>query len=193
MIKSIRLVTVVSALLGLSGCVEKTYQPSIYENDICRVVKGNLGWTSALQRAEREYGLPPEIALSVISHESSFRSHARPPRDLVLGFIPVRMRTEYGYGQIKDETWHWYLDKNPALFRSRTSFADTLGFMGWYFQQYQSVVKPSEHLAYDFYLAYHEGLGGYQRLEAPNEWLHNKSTSVQELANRYQSALKSCI
>jgi hypothetical protein len=176
----------------LAGCVVEEPVAG-YEKDICQFVHSHRGWKNALRKAERHYGITPGTVMSVIYHESSFRSHVRPPRDWVLGVFPVRTRTEYGYGQVKDITWQWYLEKDPGLFRSRTSFSDTVRFIGWYYQHYKKVSRETNQPAYDFYLAYHEGLGGYQRLTAVNDWLHKKSSSVQKVADEFDLVLRDCL
>ncbi|MDC3180935.1 transglycosylase SLT domain-containing protein [Gammaproteobacteria bacterium] len=176
----------------LSGCVVEEPQAG-YEKDICQFVHAHSRWSSVLRKTEQEFEISPGLVMSVIYHESSFRSHVRPPRDIVLGVFPVRLRTEYGYGQIKDMTWQWYLEKDPGLFRSRTSFADTARFIGWYYKHYLAVSRPTKKRAYDFYLAYHEGLGGYQRLTQINDWLDRKSNSVQKYADQFDLVLRDCL
>ncbi|UTC24965.1 hypothetical protein MMH89_02230 [Candidatus Comchoanobacter bicostacola] len=181
------------SVLILSGCSDRQFQANVYENDICRVIHANPGWAEKLKQVQKRYGIEPNVVLSVISHESSFRSHARAQRSYFWGVIPYRRESSFGYGQVKDETWQWYLSKNPGYFRSRTSFRDTSVFIGWYYQQYLKKAPESRVSAYDFYIAYRNGLGGYEDESVMDEWMIGKCSSVQELSDRYRTMLLECM
>ena len=185
-----------SVICLLSGCA--TPSTDDYDNHICSVVDAGWGWKNALQQAKAGYGVSPGLVLSVIYHESSFNAQARPDRELIWGFIPWRTRTEYGYGQIKKETWEWYKGHHPGVFQSRTSFADTVDFIGWYFQIFRGKTEQSVFGEYDidkhFYLAYQQGLGGYSRGSYENnKWLLNKARRVAERAMKYDKELSKCL
>jgi len=161
-------------------------------------VHANWGWSRSLQKAEKQYGVPPGLVLSVIFHESSFKSDARPKQEYILGFIPWNKHTAYGYGQIKNETWEWYKSHHQGLFQSRTNFADTVDFIGWYYQLFlvknNEETLPFSERAAHFYLAYHEGLGGYKRRTYDEKpWLKNKALRVSDRAISYNRQLASCL
>lgn len=167
--------------------------PVDYDRRICRVLKTNWGWSRSLKKVSKRYDISPGLLLSIIYHESGFKPYARPKRDKLLGVIPWQMKTSFGYGQIKDETWKWYQGHNPGWFQSRTNFSDTLHFIGWYYQLFLTKAQ-SDLIQRDFYLAYHEGLGGYSRGSYDgNEWLLNKANSVVLRAEMYNEALKDCL
>ena len=45
---------------------------------------------------------------------------------------------------------------------SRTSFKDSVDFIGWYTNKTESILKISKKDAFRQYLAYHEGWGAYK-------------------------------
>ncbi|MCP8352625.1 hypothetical protein [Candidatus Synchoanobacter obligatus] len=183
-------------LLILAGCGR--FPPDTYDNHICQVVQSHWGWAKPLRHVSEEYHISPGLVLSVIFHESSFRAQARPERKSVLGFVPWTVSSAYGYGQIKDETWAWYKSHRPGYFQSRTQFSDTVDFIGWYYQIFRRK-NPLEsfndmQVARDFYFAYHEGLGGYQRKTyASQAWLINKAERVAKRASEYNQQLVNCL
>lgn len=180
------------SFLLLSGCAK--VEPRDYDKRICHVVSSNWGWSSAIHKTSKRYGISPGLILSVIYHESTFQKDARPPREMLYGVIPWRTSSAYGYGQIKKETWDWYLQSNPGLFQSRTHFSDTVNFIGWYYQLFQKKAKDRTYLARDFYFAYHEGLGGYERGSYEGkESLIKKANAVALRAEVYDQALKDCL
>lgn len=168
-------------------------RPVDYDRRICHVIKSNFGWTRSIKSASRRHDVSPGLLLSIIYHESGFQNQARPKPSKILGFIPWQVSTAYGYGQIKNETWDWYKSHNPGWFQSRTNFSDTLDFIGWYYQLF--LKKSSTNLVHrDFYLAYHEGLGGYSRKSYEgNSWLIDKANKVALRAELYNEALRECL
>jgi hypothetical protein len=185
-----------STILLLSGC--SRFSPHIYDEKICLVVDANWGWSSALKATHRQYKVPPGLVMSVIFNESSFRAQARPKRENWLGIIPWRVSSAYGYGQIKDVTWAWYKAHNAGWFQSRTNFSDTADFIGWYYRLFMTKNAlddaSASQIAKSFYLAYHEGLGGYSRKSYDNnQWLLDKAQKVSERAISYDKQLQSCL
>ena len=179
--------------LWFCGCSSQ-YHPGDYHHNICHIVNDHWGWKSSLNLAKRHWGISPGLVLSVIYHESAFESHARPPRTKLWGIFPWRVSSAFGYGQIKDETWAWYREKQPAIFLSRTSFHDTTQFIGWYYTQFLDKARDKKQVYYDFYIAYHEGIGGYSRFsDQGNTWLQKKARSVSDLAISYDQQLQVCL
>lgn len=174
-------------------CSQAVLTPTDYDKRICRVVQSNWGWSYSINKAAKRYDISPGLLLSIIYHESGFQPRVRPKPYKILGFIPWQMSTAYGYGQIKNETWEWYKSHNPGWFQSRTNFTDTLDFIGWYYQLFLKKAK-TDYLHRDFYLAYHEGLGGYERgTYHNNKWLMNKANQVALRAELYDEALRECL
>ena len=91
-----------------------------------------------------------------------------------------------------DVTWQDY-EKSVGGNRSRSKFADASDFVGWYGYQakYRAGIQAND--AYRFYLAYHEGIGGYQRgTYHQKTWLINTAKRVQGSATAYQAQLPHC-
>ncbi len=191
----VRILSTIS-FLCLTGCTQLTYKD--YSDNICKVIDSHYTWKSSLVRAQDAYGISPGLVLSVILHESSFKAKARPPAEKYLGFISWQSATAYGYAQVKNETWKWYKSHNPGPFQSRTSFVDSVNFIGWYYKVFQQrLVKESytqESTDADFYLAYHEGMGGFVRKTyLQKQWLMTKAGKVSELTNSYNKQLLKCL
>ena len=101
-------------------------------------------------------------------------------------FIPLgRPSSAYGYPQAKDDTWDWYQSSAGHTFASRDDFEDAIDFIGWYNAQTmaRNRVKPND--AYNLYLAYHEGQGGYQRGTYRNK--KKKKNTARQVASRAAS------
>jgi hypothetical protein len=155
-----RLISIVASLLVLAGCATA---PPVQQNDICQIFYEKSGWYEDARDMERRWGTPIELAMAFIKYESSFRHDAMPPKYYVLGFIPWgRVSSAYGYSQALDGTWDDFEEKTEYG-GSRTNFDDSLMFIGWYTNESSRVLGISKHDAYNQYLAYHEGRGGFQR------------------------------
>ncbi|CAI8179017.1 MAG: Uncharacterised protein [Marinobacterium sp. xm-d-530] len=126
--------------------------------------------------------------------ESSFKHDAAPPRDTFLG-VPMwwRISSAYGYAQAKDSTWDWYKSKTGRFWASRENYADAVDFMGWYASISQRTLGISKWDAYNQYLAYHEGHGGWKKQTYNKKsWLIGVAKKVDANARMYGSQLQSC-
>ncbi|HUG60012.1 MAG TPA: hypothetical protein VL002_17410, partial [Candidimonas sp.] len=107
----------ITTLLLTSGCA--TVPPDNPEN-ICEIFREKPSWHRAAVRTENKWKVPPQVTLSVVYQESSFKHNALPPRRYLLGFIPWgRVSSAYGYAQAKDETWADYKREAGGLFARR--------------------------------------------------------------------------
>lgn len=178
-------------MLAATGCA--SVPPDNPEN-ICEIFRDKSGWHKAALKTQKKWGVPPQIALSVIYQESSFRHDALPPRRYLLGFIPWgRVSSAYGYAQAKDETWADYKRETHRRFARRTNFGDSLDFMGWYMNKAQQLNGTSKWDAYGQYLNYHEGWTGYRRRSYDRKpWLVNVATKVQQRAERFGAQYQTC-
>ena len=146
---------VLLAVLVLSGCIEA---PLRSIDDICQIFSDRPQWKVAVRRTAERWGVPPEITVSFVYQESSFRSDARPPRRKLLWIIPwKRPSTAFGYAQAIDSTWARYQRDAGSADADRTDFADAADFIGWYNQQSYTALRISTSDARSSYLAYHEG------------------------------------
>lgn len=175
----------------LAGCA--TAPPRNQEN-ACAIFREKGDWYEASADVEKKYGLPLQVQLAIMRQESSFRHDAKPPRETFLG-IPLwwRKSSAYGYAQVKDETWDWYKSKTGNWLADRDDYRDAVDFMGWYASVSQRTLGISKWDAYNQYLAYHEGHGGWKRQTYNKKpWLIKVARKVDRHAKTYASQLKAC-
>ncbi len=178
-----------SALL-LTACASP---PPQEPNNICSIFTQYSDWYKAAYNMEKKWGTPIHVAMAIVKHESAFVHDARPPKDYVLGFIPWgNISSAYGYPQALDGTWAHY-QKETNAGGSRTDFASSLDFIGWYTTSTRKQLRIPLTDAYNQYLVYHEGVGGYRNKS------HNKkptllrvARNVNQQAQRYQKQLQTC-
>lgn len=181
----------VAALATLPGC--SSSPPKSVEN-ACNIFEEKPDWYDAARATEKKWGTPIQLQLAFIRQESSFVDDAKPPRDSLLG-IPMwwRVSSAYGYAQAKDETWDWYRDKTGNFWADRDDFDDASDFIGWYTDVSQRTLGISKWDAYNQYLAYHEGHGGWKRGTYKHKsWLMKVARKVERNAGNYGQQLKSC-
>ncbi len=190
-VRVLALWTVALSMLALAGC---TSAPPRDANDLCAIFDERPSWRSAAREVEARWGTPVALGMAIIRHESSFRADAKPPRERLLGIVPwFRPSSAYGYAQATDEAWEDYLAATGHFFVSRTDFADSLDFVGWYTASSQRRFGISWGDSFRHYLVYHEGFQGY----ANGGWRSNASlqrfaNTVADRAKRYEAALQRC-
>ncbi len=174
----------------LSGCA--TYRPSNVDN-ICHIFRGETDWYEAAVDANKKWGTPIWVMMAIMHQESRFIDDARPPRDWFL-FIPLpRKSSAYGYAQAQDPAWEDFMKKTGARGHDRDEFDDAIDFIGWYTDYTQKRLGVSKWNAYDQYLAYHEGHGGYQKGSWKNKTsLKRVANKVKKKAATYNAQLKTC-
>jgi hypothetical protein len=181
-------------LLALAGCASK---PSNI-NNVCSVFAQNNGWIgnwhSAAKRAERQYGVPAHILMATIRIESGFDGRARPPRQKLLGVIPwKRPSSAYGYSQALDGTWEEYRRATGNSGARRARFSDAVDFVGWYHHTSNRRNGIPLHDAYNLYLAYYAGHGGYQRgVWRNNSGMQNAAARAARMADQYAAQMRQC-
>ncbi|MGV6827636.1 MAG: transglycosylase SLT domain-containing protein [bacterium] len=163
-------------------------------NNACSIFKDKPDWYKAARKSQQQWGTPVQVQMAIIRQESSFRDDAQPERSRLLGVIPwTRPSSAYGYPQAKDDTWDWYIEKTGNRGADRDDFADATDFVGWYTNYSQQTLGISKWDAYNQYLAYHEGHGGYQRGSYNKKsWLKKVARNVDQQAKRYSAQLKTC-
>jgi len=112
----------------------------------------------------------------------------------LLWVIPwKRPSTAMGYSQALKATWEEYQNSVGKRWANRSAFYHAVDFIGWYGDQAYRQARLPRNDAYRLYLAYHEGIGGYQRQSYTNKaWLINVAKKVERQAARYQTQLQSC-
>jgi hypothetical protein len=162
--------------------------------NLCAIFDEHPEWYDYAKASERRWGTPAHILMAFVRRESSFHQDARPPRDWLLGIIPLpRESSAYGYGQIQDAAWHDYTAANGGWFKSRSDMEDVLDFIGWYNDVSAHRLGISKWDPEHLYLAYHEGQGGYQR----GAWRHKPQVlraarQVGARARAYGAQLRRC-
>lgn len=179
-------------LLTLDGCV--TAPPSNIHN-VCSIFKQYPTWFWSAQEVQKKYKVPISVQMSIVFQESRFRSHAKPPRRKLFGFIPwSRPTSAYGYAQVVDPTWRHYQQATGRYDADRHHFDDALYFIGWYSQQAKKRAGISPRDPRNLYLAYHEGIGGYLRGSYKKKrWLVQVADKVAVKARGYHRQLLGCI
>ena len=160
----------------------------------CEIIDAKHSWYAAPHDSYEKWGVPAHVQLAIIYQESRFVHDAKPPRKKLLWVIPwTRMSSAYGYGQIKDSTWDWYLDSTGRWFADRDDFDDVVDFIGWYGSVSHRKLGISKWDAYNQYLAYHEGHGGFKRKSYKKKtWLVKVAKKVDVRAKDYRAQLKQC-
>ena len=190
----IRLSTALGVLwFSLAALSCSTAPPENIVNS-CEIFAEKDDWYTAARDSYEKWGVPIHVQLAVIYQESRFVQDAKPPRQKLLWVIPwTRPSSAYGYGQIKDSTWDWYLKSTGRRWADRDDFDDVVDFIGWYGDMSHRKLGISKGDAYSQYLAYHEGHGGFQRKTYKNKkWLLRVASKVQARATNYAAQLKQC-
>ncbi|XPF96209.1 hypothetical protein ACM9HF_09440 [Colwellia sp. RE-S-Sl-9] len=188
---SIKHIFIIFILFSLVSC--STLPPKNPEN-ICSIFEQNTDWYFAAKKAKDKWGVPIHVPMSMMYQESSFKHDAIPPMDYFLGFIPIgRVSSAYGYSQAKTMTWNDYMKETGNSGADRDDFDDAMDFMGWFIYKSQKLNKTSKWDAYNQYLNYHEGWGGFKRKSYyKKKWLMAVSRKVEKRAKRYSAQLKKC-
>ncbi len=186
-----KLLALIFLPLFLSGCLST---PAVTVNNICHLMDEEVSWYRSVKAAEKKYNSPAHVALAIMYQESHFASDAKPPREKLFGVVPwFRPTSAYGFAQATDETWEWYQLKTGNHNADRDDFDDASDFIAWYIKQASNKLGISKSDAYNQYLAYHEGLGGFKNKTYKNKpWLMKVARKVDENAQRYKRQLNQC-
>jgi hypothetical protein len=187
----IKFISLLFLVLTLVGCVSA---PPSDVNNICNVFRQYPKWYSDAMGVQRRWHVPVNVQMAIIHQESKFDARARPGRTKLLWVIPwKRPSTAYGYTQALRGTWALYQRSQGSLFSSRNDFSDGVDFIGWYANQAYIRAGIPRTDAYALYLAYHEGIGGYQsKTYLKKGWLIPVAHKVSARASIYQAQLLSC-
>ena len=178
-----------SAALLLASCtttprsagLEK--KPSNIDN-ICSIYEEKPHWVDNTKDSYNKWGIPAELMMAIVRHESSFRSRARP-----LDKKGKRLSSAYGYSQAIDGTWKIYKKEVNRPRAKRTNFADAIDFIGWYSSKSikkQSNKEVSRFDVNSLYVFYHDGWSAL-----PEDRSRKLKEQVLEVADRvYNTTLK---
>jgi hypothetical protein len=186
--------TLVLAMVAAALTLSCTNSPPKNIRNSCAIFSEKDDWYANAHDSYEKWGVPVHVQLAIIYQESRFVHDAKPPRRKLLWVIPwTRPSSAYGYGQIKDSTWDWYRDSTGNRWADRDDFEDVVDFIGWYGSVSHRKLGISKWDAYNQYLAYHEGHGGYKRKTFRNkDWLVKVARKVDQRAKDYSAQLKQC-
>ncbi|OOZ38717.1 hypothetical protein BOW53_14430 [Solemya pervernicosa gill symbiont] len=177
--------------LVVAGC---SSSPPRNINDGCEIFSEKDDWYEHAHDSYKKWGVPVHVQLAIIHQESKFRDDAKPERDTLLWIIPwFRKSSAFGFAQVKDATWDWYIDKTGNWGADRDEFEDAVDFIGWYGNMSHKTLGISKWDTYNQYLAYHEGHGGFKRKTYnKKKWLIGVARKVERRAKSYGAQLKRC-
>ena len=181
-------VAVTYGFLLIASC---TTSPPRNVDDACSIFAEYGDWFAEAKTASRRWGVPLPVLLAIIYQESAFRADARPQRTWYLGFVPgPRPSSAFGYSQALDGTWERYVAATGKRGADRDEFADAVDFIGWYVDETAQTNRIAKSDAYNQYLAYHEGQGGFAKgTHLKKAWLLERARRVRQQADRYRAQL----
>ena len=182
---------IIVLIILLTGCVTP---PPRDVNNLCHIFHQYPSWYSASKRVQVVWKVPVTVQMAIMHQESKFSATAMPPRIKLLHIIPwTRPSSAYGYAQALRGPWAIYKRSRGGLFASRDDFADGVDFIGWYINEAHKRAKIARDNTYALYLAYHEGIGGYQhRSYLKKPWLISVAHKVSAREHIYRAQLASC-
>ncbi len=178
-------------LLVLGGCTSK---PPKNTNNLCEIFTEKKTWYKQARKASKRWGTSIPVMMAFAHQESGFRANARPPRKKILWVLPgPRPASAFGFSQAIDSTWKAYKKSSGRRGADRNDFGDAMDFIGWYNDQSQNINKISKTDAYNLYLAYHEGHGGFRKRSFEGkQWLKNVAEKVSSRSDLYARQLQNC-
>ena len=177
----------------LSGCLGPQPAPR-YPDNLCEIFRENRKWYKSAHASYRKWGIPIPVMMAIMHQESRFKAKAKPPRTTCLFIFPgPRPSSAYGYAQAVNGTWDKYKRSTGNSGADRDDFGDSIDFIGWYCSAIRRDCGIARNDAYNLYLAYHEGRGGFLRKTYTKKpWLLQVANKVSNRARNYQRQLASC-
>ena len=167
-------------ICGLALCLFTPILATANPN-ICRVLKAHPSWQQIAESTSNKWGVPVPVQMAIMRVESNFKAHAKNKRSSAKGFA-----------QVVNKTWRAYRHSTHAQ-ANRSSFAAASNFIGWYAQGAHNQLGISPNNAYQLYIAYHNGNGGYKKaMHSKHAAIKKLAHHVQQLANIYQTQIASC-
>ncbi len=163
-------------------------------NNSCDIFFEKDDWYDDAKDSYKKWGVPIHVQLAIIHQESAFKYDAETEMEYFLWIIPIgRKSSAYGYAQVKDDTWDWYIKSTRNWGAGRDDFTDAVDFIGWYGKTSYDKLKISKWDAKNQYLAYHEGHGGFKTKSYNKKpWLKKVAYKVEKNAKKYRAQLAKC-
>jgi len=180
-------------MIDLCGCVGTPDAPRD-PHDICEIFRENRDWYQSAYASYKRWGIPIPVMIAIMHQESKFEAKAKPPRTTCLCIFPgPRLSSAYGYSQALNSTWENYKRSTGHRGADRDNFGDAVDFIGWYCNMSHAKCGIAKNDAYNMYLAYHEGQGGFLRKTYRKKaWLRRVASQVQSRAKTYEKQLNRC-
>ena len=177
----------------ISGC-SGAQHATRYPDNICDIFREKRAWYKSAHASYRRWGIPIPVMMAIMHQESRFEAKAKPPRTTCLWIFPgPRPSTAYGYAQALDSTWEKYKRSTGKSGADRDDFADAIDFIGWYCNRSHTKCRIARNDAYNLYIAYYEGHGGFLRKTYQKKaWLLQVAGKVKSRAIMYEKQLASC-
>lgn len=187
----------VGLLLALAISLSACYPPQPHQTqNICEIFAQYPSWYWDAKQTQDKWGVPVAVQMAIMYQESGFQATAEPMIKVKNRFQKItswkRESTALGYCQALVHTWQCY-EKSTGRDVSRDEFAAASDFIGWYANTAKQIAKIQPTDAYDLYLAYHEGLGGYHSHSFWRKpWLIVIAHKVEAHALTYAQQLSTC-
>lgn len=184
---------VLLAGMFITACATSAQKPK-ESDDICSIFRENREWYQYANRSRQRWHISAPILMAIIYRESGFVADAKPPRGRCLWVLPgFRPSSAYGYAQAVDAAWEEYIRSTGNSGADRDDFADAVDFVGWFSDLSSRRCGISRKDAFNLYLAYHEGHGGFNRKSyAGKTWLLRIAAGVKRRSRRYEKQLAGC-
>lgn len=158
-------------------------------SNVCSIFQVKPHWYYSAVQARKKWNIPVHVAMAFIKQESGFKYDARPTK----ASNKRAVSSAYGYSQALKGTWQEYRKETNNLKAQRDSFADAFDFIGWYNHRSSQALNIKKWQTYHLYLAYHEGITGYQqKLYEKKDWLKQVAKKVEAYSYRYYHQLNEC-
>ena len=183
-----KIIFLILSLVLVSAC---TSIPKNTSNS-CLIFNERYLWYKHAKSVEKKWGTPIYVQLAIIKMESDFDWLAKPQRQKIFKVIPFkRPSSSFGYSQAVKGTWEQYKNETGNKLATRARFKDSVDFIGWYTDKTYRLLKISKKDAFNQYLAYHEGWGGYKDYKN-NQKVIGVAKKVEKQSDKYKSQLKKC-
>ena len=187
----LRLLVVV---LIVASCGRGQFSAPRNLENACALADERPRYFAAMQRTQRQWGIPVPVQMAIIHAESRFIGDARTPVRYTLGVIPMgRQSSAFGYSQALDRTWEEYQQETRSRRARRDNINDATDFIGWYANKTRERNGIALTDARNQYLAYHEGHTGFARGSyQAKPWLMAVASRVESRAAMYDTQLRLC-
>ena len=188
-----RIALVIVLFTALAGC--SRHHGAVHSHNICHIFVSHPSWYWAALDAQQRWHVPMSVMMAFIHQESHYQAEAQPARRYLAGKIPwFRPTSARGYAQATDATWQVYCRNRGRISASRGRFDDAVDFIGWYISWAHQVLKIAKNNPRALYLAYHEGLAGYQQAKSHKQKkVFVLAKQVERQAWQYHHQLQSCM